>query len=74
MLKLFLRFVVGYALCWFAVYLFIALPHATPMEVLMSWNKPEDPAGGLIVFGLSSAIYAILIVIFLFIKSYKQNG
>ncbi|MEX0297573.1 MAG: hypothetical protein AB3N28_00785 [Kordiimonas sp.] len=69
-LKFLSQIVAGYAVCWFAVYLLIALPHATPMQVITGWDNPEY--GSLIVFGASLALYLTLSVLYIFIKSYKQ--
>lgn len=68
--KLLLQLIAGYAACWFAVYLMIAMPHATPMEVLTAWDDAKN--GSLIVFGASFVLYVLLAGLYIFIKSYKQ--
>ena len=70
LLKLLFQVVAGYTACWFAVYLFIALPHATPTQVITGWDTPEY--GSFIVFGASLALYLVLSGLYIFIKSYKQ--
>lgn len=69
-LKFLTQVFAGYAICWFAVYLLIAMPHATPVQVITGWENPEY--GSLIVFGVSLALYLIFSGLYIFIKSYKQ--
>lgn len=70
MIKFLSQLVAGYAVCWFAVYLLIAMPHATPMEVIAGWDDAEN--GSLVVFSASFVLYLVLGGLYIFIKSYKQ--